>query len=212
MSKKTLTIQNLKPDPDNPRKISDDALIGLRYSEKEFGDISSIVWNKRTGHLVAGHQRLRALKEEYGEGLVMEGNAIRTPDGHEFNVRVVDWPMEKQRSANIAANNPHISGVFTAELEKQLDDLIMADPQQFDSLRLDDLRAELDAIGDDGPIALLDPRFDDEKRAIFKCIVDEGIRGEFVAILRDFKQKHAEFVYMDETNLSQNKGAFDEKD
>jgi len=46
------TIDDLKADPKNPRKISPEALDGLRYSLGEFGDLSGLVWNKRTGTLV----------------------------------------------------------------------------------------------------------------------------------------------------------------
>lgn len=41
--------------------ISAKALAGLKRSLEKFGDLSGLVWNKRIGHLVCGHQRLTAL-------------------------------------------------------------------------------------------------------------------------------------------------------
>ncbi len=112
-----MRIEQLKQAPYNPRAIDDAALRGLGRSLQEFGDIAGIVWNKRTGHLVAGHQRLDALKREHGEQLSLKPAgkdrfAIVTPSGDRFPVRVVDWSLEQEKAANVAANNPHIAGVF----------------------------------------------------------------------------------------------------
>ena len=59
---KLQSIDDLRASPRNPRKISAEALAGLKTSLASYGDISGIVWNERTGELVAGHQRVRALK------------------------------------------------------------------------------------------------------------------------------------------------------
>ena len=55
------SIPDLKPAPYNPREITADALKRLQRSVEEFGDISGIVWNRQTGNMVSGHQRLKAL-------------------------------------------------------------------------------------------------------------------------------------------------------
>ena len=51
------TTAELKPAPYNPRSISEEASRALAFSMDEFGDLSGFVFNLRTGHLVAGHQR-----------------------------------------------------------------------------------------------------------------------------------------------------------
>ena len=51
------TIADLQPHPRNPREISEAALAGLGASIEDFGDLAGIVWNKRNGKLVCGHQR-----------------------------------------------------------------------------------------------------------------------------------------------------------
>src|SRR5215831_20790554 len=57
-----LTAKN--KNPRNPRLISDEALEKLRLALERFGDLGGIVLNRRTGHLVGGHQRIDAFKEQ----------------------------------------------------------------------------------------------------------------------------------------------------
>lgn len=105
------TIDQLTPASYNPRVISDEALAGLTESLEQFGDLSGITWNRRTGNLVAGHQRVKALQQRHGNIAIVDGAAV-TPSGERFAVRVVDWPIERERAANVAANNPAIQGTF----------------------------------------------------------------------------------------------------
>ncbi len=50
------SFDDLRPAHYNPREITAEAAEGLRHSLVEFGDISGIVWNQRTGNLVCGHR------------------------------------------------------------------------------------------------------------------------------------------------------------
>ena len=50
--------------PYNPRKISDHDLDRLRRSLKFFGTVEPIVVNRRSRHIVGGHQRVRAAEAE----------------------------------------------------------------------------------------------------------------------------------------------------
>ena len=108
-----MQLTDLKPAPYNPRKVDDQALAGLARSIEEFGDISGIVWNRRTGHLVTGHQRLAALRAEHGDRLSVRGSdadgwALVVPGGEVIPIRIVDWDENRERAANVTANNPHI--------------------------------------------------------------------------------------------------------
>ena len=143
----TMNMDSLRPAPYNPRSISGEALAGLQKSLHLFGDISGLVWNQRTGHLVAGHQRLRALVEEHGAALTLEGvqvdgqeqpAAVMLPTGEFFPVRVVDWDEPTERAANIAANATTIQGEFTPELGPLLEELRDTFPA-FDDLMFDAL-------------------------------------------------------------------------
>lgn len=107
-SKKLESLSDLKPDPQNPRDIGEEEFAGLGFSLEEFGDLSGITWNSRTGQLVTGHQRVSALTEK---GAILVDQALVLGD-ESFPIRTVDWPLEKQRAANIAANNYMIAGRF----------------------------------------------------------------------------------------------------
>jgi len=147
-----LMLKDLKPAPYNPREISPSALGGLRYSLSQFGDISGIVWNRRSGHLVCGHQRLKALRQEYGDGLSMEDHTIITPKGERFPVREVDWEDTQERLANLAANNPLIAGLFTPSASTMIEELKDVAPIQMEALQLGELLEQtitLDRSDDD---------------------------------------------------------------
>lgn len=84
----------------NPRQISDRAKAGLRHSIEEFGLVQPIVWNRQTGNVVGGHQRLGVL-DEMGQG-------------HDSPVAtfVVDLPPAREQALNVALNHRGIQGEF----------------------------------------------------------------------------------------------------
>ncbi len=94
-----MKVKDLSPAPYNPRKITDEKLKMLGKSMKEFGDLSGIVFNRQTGHIIGGHQRLKHLDPEWE----IKDGFIKTPFG-DFVYREVDWPEKKEKAANIAAN------------------------------------------------------------------------------------------------------------
>jgi DNA modification methylase len=146
------TLAGLKVDPENPRKISKAALAGLQTSMGKFGDLSGIVFNRRTGELVAGHQRVDGLRKRHGDLPVhhegeqawidVPGDLKANPPirPHRFHIRIVDWDRETQRMANITANNQAIAGTFTDALQAQLDEIQEANDALFAELRLDELQ------------------------------------------------------------------------
>jgi len=151
-----LTLQNLLADPRNPRAITAEAADGLRASVSTFGDIAGLTWNQRTGQMVAGHQRLNALKTEAtrrGVSLRMDGETIVLPAGakpeeaeQRFSVRVVDWTDQQQAAANLTANNPAIGGMFTEGLGAMLAEVESALPDLFADTRLAELKAEAERL------------------------------------------------------------------
>ncbi|MCP4650293.1 MAG: DNA modification methylase [PVC group bacterium] len=131
-----MKLTDLKPAEYNPREITDEALSGLEKSIDEFGDLSGIVFNERTGNLVAGHQRIKALQKKYGN-LEIANRQIKLPTGEVFKVRYVDWDIKKEKLANITANNPNIQGDFTSDLTPLLEDIQIDFPDLYDDLQLD---------------------------------------------------------------------------
>jgi ParB-like chromosome segregation protein Spo0J len=130
MAKINLTsMADLKPASYNPREIGLAELKALANSLGHFGDLSGITWNSQTGNIVCGHQRIAALKAKFGTKLALGSgqngdSVLNTPDGEAFRVRVVDWPLEKEKAANIAANSPTAMGHFTEELQSVLDEIM----------------------------------------------------------------------------------------
>jgi hypothetical protein len=75
-----------------------------------------------------------------------EGYVVHPKTGERFRVRFVDWDEQKQRMANLVANNPHIAGDFTEDAVAQLKEL--EDVEGFAELELDALENELAAVAD----------------------------------------------------------------
>lgn len=110
----------------NPRRITDEALDGLAASIDRFGLVEPVVWNRRTGRVVGGHQRLRVL-ERRGET--------------ETQVVVVDLEETDEKALNLALNNPAIAGEFTPAVHELLAELRAAAPELHELLRFGDLEA-----------------------------------------------------------------------
>jgi DNA modification methylase len=145
-------LSDLSPAPFNPRSITEDAIGGLAISINEFGDLSGITFNRHTGNLVCGHMRVKALTDKYGD-LEVADNKITLPTGQAFNVRIVDWPLSKEKAANIAANNHHIAGDWTSELGTLLDEIKEDNSDLFSDLNFDSLFddvPEVEAFQEDG--------------------------------------------------------------
>lgn len=115
MSKKGIQRDPPKHYPKNPRKITPTQLHELEVSLRELGDLSGIIFNRATSHLVGGNQRTKILKfswddveiiEHYNkpdqQGTVAWG--FITWEGSRYNFREVHWPPEIEDRANIVAN------------------------------------------------------------------------------------------------------------
>ena len=130
------TVGDLRPAPYNPRKISKRQAQMLAKSLAEFGDLSGIVVNRKTGNVVGGHQRLKLFDPKWpiikveqpvdAMGTVATGH-IETPWGR-WSYRDVEWPEGKEKAANIAANKQ--GGDFSIPELKEL--LVELDDGGFD--------------------------------------------------------------------------------
>lgn len=124
---RTVHISALKAAPYNPRTISKEALAGLQASLQRFGLVQPIIVNKRSGNVVGGHQRLKALQAA-GE--------------REVQIIEVDLPITEEKALNVTLNNPAIAGVFTDGLQTVLEDIQAALPQGWLDLKLNELTEE----------------------------------------------------------------------
>jgi DNA modification methylase len=124
----TKSLAELTPAPYNPRSISPEALAGLRGSVERFGLVEPVVWNRRTGNVVGGHQRLKVL-QSMGETTTQ--------------VIVVDLPEAEEKALNVALNSPSIAGEFTPELHQLLAEIEASLPELSSLLRFDDLADQM---------------------------------------------------------------------
>lgn len=125
----TMPLADLSPAPYNPRQISEEALAGLRASLERFGTVQPVIWNRQTGHVVGGHQRIKAL-QEMGDT--------------ETDVVVVDLPEIEEKALNVALNNPAIAGEFTVDIHALIAELTGELPDLAAALRLPDLSKLMD--------------------------------------------------------------------
>lgn len=113
MSKKTNPEAQFFPH--NPRKISNKAEAQLGATMAQFGDISSIVFNRTTKNLVGGNQRSKQIDlqtatiqvfKEFdkpdAQGTVLVGAVEH--EGTLFFYREVEWDEQTEKEANIIAN------------------------------------------------------------------------------------------------------------
>ena len=91
-----ISIDRINPAPYNPRvdlRPGDPDYQRLSKSIETFGCVEPLIWNRRSGNLVGGHQRLKIL---------------RARGDTEADVSVVDLPPAKEKALNVALNK--ISG------------------------------------------------------------------------------------------------------
>lgn len=114
MPKTKPSVKSLAQNPKNPRVITDEKLDQLTRSMEAHGDISGVVFNRRTGHLVGGNQRSKGFDSSSHlviskrfdpptkKGTVAIGYVEQ--DGERFSYREVDWDENQETAAMIAAN------------------------------------------------------------------------------------------------------------
>lgn len=121
----------------NPRIITKDSQKRLKGDLKKYGLVSTLVWNKRTGVLVSGHQRLAIIDEE---------NKYKDGNDYEISVSVVDLPKKEEAELNVLLNNPSVQGEFDID---KLNDMVKNLDVEINNLGFSDY--DLDVLfGDDG--------------------------------------------------------------
>ena len=146
-----ISTTEIKPARYNPRRIDDASFEGLCNSLRKFGMPQPLVVNKRSGILVAGHQRLRAAE------------AIGWT---EVPVVYVDLSDAEEKALNVTLNNRHIAGDYTEGLGDILAELRTALGESYlQELRLD--KIEIPVIMDFSPGTEDDQGQLDQKQLVF---------------------------------------------
>lgn len=108
------TVADLTHFEGNPRAMTPEAQDRLRRSMEKFGDLSGVIYNRRTERLVGGHQRQSHLPEDAEITLLEEydePNEVGTVaigwievEGERWGYREVDVPESREKAMNVAAN------------------------------------------------------------------------------------------------------------
>lgn len=136
VSVQRIPLKRIKPAAYNPRKHlrpSDPEYQRIKRSIEAFGLAEPLVWNKRTGNLVGGHQRLKILRDEFGAA--------------EVDVSVVDLDPAEEKALNLALNK--VGGTWDegalADLLGELREQIDASVTGFTQAEIDELLGTLPA-------------------------------------------------------------------
>lgn len=152
----------LKPAAYNPRLMSGHDAKSLLRSLGEFGDMGGLVFNRQTGNIVGGHQRQTSYKKLGGRITITQ--TLDDPSssgtvaygyvdiaGERFSYRVVDWPLQKEKFANLAANR--IQGEWDddklAQLIYELKDDVNLPDTGFAVNEINEILATVMDVGDD---------------------------------------------------------------
>lgn len=84
----------------NPRTIKENAQKKLKSKIKEDGLVMPLVYNKRTGNLVSGHQRLTII------------DGLEKNQDYDITVSVIDVDEKKEVELNVFLNNISSMGTF----------------------------------------------------------------------------------------------------
>lgn len=125
-----VVVSKLNPAKYNPRKDlkpGDPEYEKLKKSIETFGYVEPVIWNKRTGNIVGGHQRYKILMEQGAK---------------EIECVVVDMEASEEKALNIALNK--VSGDWDlpklADLIGELDNGVFdVSLTGFDAAEIDDL-------------------------------------------------------------------------
>lgn len=147
----SINVDSVIPMPENERYIDPKNMEGLKNSIRRFGLVELPIWNKRTKHLIGGHQRFYSMKEM---------------GATDIDMLVVDLDEEEELAANLTMNNPEIQGEFTESTAELLRAIENEDKSLYKSLNMDVLQKEVDKLLPKVPnlpprdILLPDPNWD----------------------------------------------------
>lgn len=155
----------------NPRVIDADARMRLER-ELKTGAVQPIVWNRRTGNIVGGHQRVAIYDD------------LQAGKPYSLSVAVIDCDEREEKRRNIALNSPDLMGQYDPtrleDLFRELQAPGLSGIEVVESAGLSQIT--LEALGV-APEAFLPP---EEDAAVHEILEDE----EKVRALKEVKSEH----------------------
>lgn len=105
---KTINRSEIKNADYNPRRIGEAEAKLLKKSLKTHGLVDTLIFNRQTGNLVGGHQRLAQL------------DSLENGTDYALTVSVIDVPLKKEKEINLMLNNPNAQGEYNWDMVKDL--------------------------------------------------------------------------------------------
>ncbi|MEB7460139.1 ParB N-terminal domain-containing protein [Staphylococcus borealis] len=139
-----MSINDITPADYNPRidlNENDDEYKKIKNSIEEFGYVDPIIWNKRTGNIVGGHQRYTVLKD-LGYDKV--------------DVSVVDMNEQDEMALNVALNK--VEGEWDRNKLKDVIEQLEEDRLMFTGFDEDEIDSLMNDIN-------IDDFFEEEEKA-----------------------------------------------
>ncbi len=129
----------LRPHPKNPRTIGKKQEQRLRGKVKDVGLVQPLIWNRRTGYLVGGHQRMEVLDrlEKY--------NPLTRENDYQLDVSACELSDSQELEMLVFLNNPSAGGMFDLDL---LADLNLSAGIDFAGMGFDQIDVDLMFDGD----------------------------------------------------------------
>lgn len=124
--------------PYNPRQIDDHARKKLATNISKKGLLDTLVWNRRTGNLVSGHQRLSVLD--------------KTGVDYALDVAVVDLSEKDEKEQNLFFNNPSTQGTYDVDAVGKM----IAEGTDYKSSGFDDMDMQMMFEGTEYAVTMFD--------------------------------------------------------
>lgn len=174
----TIKRSQIKLADYNPRVIDENNQKKLIKAIKENGLIEPLVWNKRTGVLVGGHQRLTAMDK------------INRSKDYDVPVAIIDVDETTEKKLNIQLNNPSMQGTWDLD---ELIDLSVDVPFSDMGFDKDDIDFMFDGEID------FDGGFKEESKPLKETPYNEEVEDEKDKLveLAKFNKKKLEFRKQD---------------
>lgn len=100
--------------PYNPRKITPEASKLIKDNLKRVGLLGGVVWNRTTGNLVSGHQRVAQMD------IINKYDPDDPETDYEFRVEVVEMDPKTEKEQNVFMNNGNVQGQFDDNLLREM--------------------------------------------------------------------------------------------
>lgn len=126
-----ISRKQIKNAPYNPRQIDDHARKKLGENIKKKGLLAALVWNKRTGNLVSGHQRLSILDVRAADKGLSD---------YLLDINIVDLSEKDEKEQNIFFNNQSAMGTWDVDA---LGTMISEDNIDYKKAGFDDMDLQL---------------------------------------------------------------------